>query len=309
MGKSEYFEVRKVEGEVEQPQIILDADAIYDLLYILMRVNYSYPAENVVLISPRHKWEPIIKSGKSVIFNNDYSHGGCLGNQYWQVQKNYDLADFDRWQVVDCGMHYGRFVDDMWWVVDNLEAGLAHVALSEKKLYEEYGYRMHPTKRYQQHVALGGEFISTWFKGGRVYVGNRVVRHCAESVRRWNRLASPWILDRFIASMNSYFGMMKNRNAFRIVCKLADMVAPEWMRYCEFDKDRRCFVAREGYTHNEILCKQYNFKLHKLTTNHGTRKNQCPGVPAAGAPGKNGIDGCPRSKVRKAGKEIQHPVS
>lgn len=31
MGKSEYFEVRKVEGEVEQPQIILDAEAIYDL--------------------------------------------------------------------------------------------------------------------------------------------------------------------------------------------------------------------------------------------------------------------------------------
>ena len=32
MGKSEYFEVRKVEGEVEQPQIIIDAEAIYDLL-------------------------------------------------------------------------------------------------------------------------------------------------------------------------------------------------------------------------------------------------------------------------------------
>ena len=32
MGKSEYFEARKVEGEVEQPQIILDAEAIYDLL-------------------------------------------------------------------------------------------------------------------------------------------------------------------------------------------------------------------------------------------------------------------------------------
>ena len=32
MGKSEYFEIRKIEGEVEQPQIIIDADAIYDLL-------------------------------------------------------------------------------------------------------------------------------------------------------------------------------------------------------------------------------------------------------------------------------------
>ena len=32
MGKSEYFEIKKAEGEVEQPQIIIDADAIYDLL-------------------------------------------------------------------------------------------------------------------------------------------------------------------------------------------------------------------------------------------------------------------------------------
>ena len=32
MGKSEYFEIRKIEGEVEQPQIIIDAEAIYDLL-------------------------------------------------------------------------------------------------------------------------------------------------------------------------------------------------------------------------------------------------------------------------------------
>lgn len=32
MGKSEYFEIKKVEGEVEQPQIIIDADTIYDLM-------------------------------------------------------------------------------------------------------------------------------------------------------------------------------------------------------------------------------------------------------------------------------------
>ncbi len=32
MGKSEYFEIKKVEGEIEQPQIILDAHALYSLL-------------------------------------------------------------------------------------------------------------------------------------------------------------------------------------------------------------------------------------------------------------------------------------
>ena len=108
-----------------------------DLLYILRRVVYAYPAEHAVLISPRHKWEPIVKAGKSVIFGREDGRGACLGNQFWQVEKNYDLNGFDHWQVDTCGMHYGRFVDDMWWVVDNLEAGLAHVGLSEKKLLEE----------------------------------------------------------------------------------------------------------------------------------------------------------------------------
>lgn len=32
MGKSEYFEIKKVDGEIEQPQIIIDAEALYDLL-------------------------------------------------------------------------------------------------------------------------------------------------------------------------------------------------------------------------------------------------------------------------------------
>ena len=32
MGKSEYFEVNKLPGEKEQPQIVLDAEKIYDLL-------------------------------------------------------------------------------------------------------------------------------------------------------------------------------------------------------------------------------------------------------------------------------------
>ena len=243
-----------------------------DLLYILLRVVYSYPADNIRLKGPLWKWDPIRKAGKSVVFNCEPGRGACLGNQFWQVEKNYDLNDFDHWQVDVCGMRYGRFVDDMYWVVDNLEAGLAHVALSERKLLEEYGYRMHPKKRYQQHVKMGGEFIGTWFKDDRMYVGNRVVRHAEEVVRKWNRMASPWMLDHFMQSMNSYLGMMKRRYAYRIIRDVVDMVSEEWLRYCHFNNERRCFVANEGYTHNELLMRKYHFKLHK-TKHHGTRTN------------------------------------
>ena len=249
-----------------------------DLLYILMRTNYGYPAENARLRSPRFKWEPIIKSGKSVIFNNRPGYGACLGNQYWQVEKNYDLNDFDHFQVDTCGLEYLRFVDDMAWVVENKEAGLAHVALSEKKLLEEYGYRMHPRKRYCQHYTKGGEFIGTWFKMGRIYVGNRVVKHAKEAIRRWNRNASREQLPHFLASINSYLGMMKHRQAYGIIRDLVDLVSDRWLQYVEFNEPRRCFQARDGYKHNELLMQKYHFKLHKYDK-AGT--NQRPGVATA----------------------------
>ena len=250
-----------------------------DLLYILMRTNYSYPAEHIHLRSPKAKWDPIIAAGKSVIFNSEPGRGACLGNQYWQVEKNYDLNDFDHFQVDDCGLPYIRFVDDMAWVVENKDAGLAHVALSEKKLLEEHGYRMHPKKRYCQHYTKGGQFISAWFKMDRVYVGNRVVRSAENAVREWNRNAGPAQLEHFLASINSYLGLMKHRNAYGIIRNLVDRALPRWEKYVHFNDERRCFQANPGYTHNELLMQRYHFKLHKY---HGkNRTTQRLGVSAA----------------------------
>lgn len=235
-----------------------------DLLYILMRINYAYPQDNVCLKSPRFAYDDIVASGKSVIFNNDYNHGACLGNQFWQVQKNYDLADFDRWQVETCGMHYGRFVDDMWWVVDNLQAGLAHVALSEKKLLEE-GYLMHPRKRYQQHYSKGVKFLGAHIKFNRVYTDDRTIRNCRQAIRRWNRLVGLFNLEHFLASINSYLGLMKHRNDYGKIRTLADEVSSRWLHYCHFNPDRCCFEANDGFKHNDILTRKYSFKYHDKT--------------------------------------------
>ena len=242
---------------------IPEGDEKDDLMYILMRVNYAFPQHNVRLLCPRYEYDDIIASGKSVIFNNDYDHGGCLGNQFWQVQKNYDLADFDRWQVVDCGMHYGRFVDDMWWVVDNLQAGLAHVALSEKKLLEEEGYVMHPRKRYQQHYSKGVSFLGVHIKFNRVYTNDRTIRNCRIAIRKWNRLAYPSQLEHFLASINSFLGLMKHRNDYGKIRDLVDLVSPKWLKYCHYNDDRRCFEANRGYKHNDILIRKYGFKFNK----------------------------------------------
>ena len=256
-----------------------EGDLREDLLYILIRTNYAYPGTNARLRSPRRRWDPIIAAGKSVLFNGNPAKGACLGNQYWQVEKNFDLNGFDHFQVDTCGLHYVRFVDDMAWVVDNLQAGLAHVALSERMLLEQYGYRMHQRKRYQQHYTKGGEFIGTWFRMDRVYVGNRVVRNARKTFREWNRNPSRSKLPHFLSSVNSYLGMLKHKNAYGILRDLVDMVSPKWLQWCHYNDDRRCFEANPGSTFNELLLDKYHFKLSR---NHGkARPTKRPGVPAA----------------------------
>lgn len=250
-----------------------------ELLYILLRTTYAYPAENVHFRSSIACWADIRKAGKSVIFNCPDGKGACLGNQHWQVEKNYDLNDFDHFQVDACGLHYVRFVDDMVWVVQDKEAGLAHVALSERILREEYGYEMHPRKRYCQHYTKGGNFIGIWFKPGRTYIGNRVVRNAEQKIRWWNRHASAANIDHFLSSVNSYTGLMKHHAAYNIIRRLVDeVVSKKWLRFVHFNEDRLCFQANPGYTHNEILLRKYNFKLHK----HGkARSTERAGVAAA----------------------------
>ena len=256
-----------------------ESEEMDDLLYILMRTNYSYPQTNARLRCSKERWRPVIDSGKSVIFNCPEDRGACLGNQYWQVEKNYDLNDFDHWQVDVCGMYYTRFVDDMIWIVPNKTMGLAHVAQSEKILKEQFGYSMHPRKRYCQHYSKGGQFISAWFRMGRLYIGNRVVHNAEFTVKKWNKHVKLDNLEHFLCSINSYLGLMKHRNAYGIIRNLVDKVAPGWLHFCSYNDDRRCFQANPGYTHNELLIKKYHIKLHKY---HGhIRSDQRFGISAA----------------------------
>lgn len=276
-----------------------------DLLYILMRVNYAYPQEHARLRSPRFRWDGIVAAGKSVVFNNDPSRGACLGNQYWQVEKNYDLAEFDRFQVEVCGLAYTRFVDDMVWVVENKEAGLAHVATSERMLLEDCGYRMHPRKRYCQHYSKGLTFLGAKIRFGRVYASNRCVRNCRMRIRRWNRMVSPSMLGHFLDSINSYLGLMKHRDAYGVIRDLVDEVSPEWLRYCHYNDDRRCFEANDGYGRNDILKRKYHFKLNKdrhrydKTGNRGQK--ECPALPRQGQGGEVEGDGLRGGQDRRGG--------
>ena len=262
-----------------------------DLLYILQRTVWSYPSINTRLKSPRWMWDKYIEPHKSVVLSLDVTHGAALGNQFYQVSQNFDINDFDHRQVDVAGIEYLRYVDDRRWVVENKEAGLAYVNGEEAWLEQTYGYKSHPLKRQVQHYSKGGYFLGFYYKYGRLYISNRVVRRAKRKIREWNRLASVDRLKHFLASVNSYFGRMKQPDicAFKVQQELVALIAPAWLRYCHYDQERRVLVANPGYTHNELLCRKYHFKIkskkHNGNTSNSGRARQT-GVPperAAGA--------------------------
>lgn len=78
------------------------------------------------------------------------------------------------------------------------------------------------------------------------------------------RLAYPSQIEHFLASINSFLGMMKHRNDYGKIRDLVEEVSPKWFRYCHYNDDRRCFEANEGYKHNDLLIRKYGFKFNKL---------------------------------------------
>lgn len=251
-----------------------------DLLYLLLRTVWAYPALNTHIKSPREEWDAY-PAYKSVAFSKDLSRGATLGHQFWQVSQNFDINDYD-WRQIRNGIEYLRFVDDREWVVQNKECGLAYVNGEERWLEDTYGYTSHPRKRTCQHFSKGGYFIGYYYKFDRLYISNRVVYKCRQRIAYWNRHATENNIEHFLSSINSYLGRMKQPGvyAYGIIRDLVDMVSPRWERFVHYNDGRRCYEANASYRHNDLLIRKYHFKIHKHNGKQ-PRQNQRAGVAAA----------------------------
>lgn len=266
MGKSEYNECRTLPGESEQPQIILDAEAIYGLLIraevMMSKVDRVRYANRAI--------EQILDAIREFILAYDFEDD----REMHLKRMCANVAVFLRTmriiaeRNVICIMpRYDTATPDM----------LKH-ELMERMLREEFGYVMHPRKRYQQHYSKGVSLLGAHIKYGRVYTDERTIRSFRRTIRKWNRLAYPSMTEHFLSSVNSYLGILKHRNDYGKLRGLVEEVSPKWLKYCHYNDDRRCFVANEGYGHNDVLVRKYGFRFNKSKHRHhdktGNRRQQ-----------------------------------
>lgn len=235
-----------------------EGDDKEDLEWMALIAIHANPQRHFYRKSAIEEWG-LIKPEKSLL-NKDDGTGGVIGFHLWQTTMNIYYSDIDHLAVDEMGLLYTRFMDDTIMVVEDKEAALTLLPLFREK-YKEVGSTMHPRKFSCQEVTKGVKFLGSYIKGDRLYIANRTLRKVRSRIGELNLCKGKLgKLDQFISTMNSYFGLLKNKNEFRNIERLWDMVSDGWKAYAEVDWDRLCVVAIEGYKHNDFI----NYKFRRI---------------------------------------------
>lgn len=241
-----------------------------DILWLIMIMVYANPQNHCYRRSARHMWQ-YVEPEKS-LFHKDAQHGLPIGNLLSQHLMNLYYTEIDKWATEECGLHYCRFVDDMYFVTDNKETFLAYVLPELRKRLSAIDSRLNERKFYCQEVKRGVECLGSVIKCERIYLGNRTVHKAFNRISELNGIRNKETnVRRIIDTFNSYSGMLKTRNGFKTLMRLKDALSEGWWQYVEFDEYRLCLTVKEEYNRRNQLNRKYNLKLKHYDTERKRR--------------------------------------
>lgn len=152
--------------------------AKYELVkFCLAQTIFDDPCRDVKKKGWPQDWRhlPPTKS----LFTQPAGVGMVIGNLTSQLLSNIYLDQLDRFVTLDLGWkHYGRYVDDFFFVVTEEELAQAKAdILKIEKYLKELGLVLHPQKRTVQPASHGVPFLGAVVYPGRIIPGRRVWRN------------------------------------------------------------------------------------------------------------------------------------
>ncbi len=177
--------------------------------YLIKMIIYHDPTKDAVIKGDRSDWAglPYDKS----LFNAPRDTGLPIGNLTSQLFGNIYLDGMDKYIKHKLGFrYYGRYVDDFFMVCKDKQ----RLKLAMKKidifLKENLFLDIHPGKIYFQHIKTGVKFLGVFIKPYRIYIDKR----CKSAFYR--KIDTIGIVDKPLEICNSYLGLMKNYDSFRL---------------------------------------------------------------------------------------------
>lgn len=209
------------------------------ILYLIKTVVFNDPTKNCRIKGKKEDWAGLPKS-KSLFFSGK-DKGFPIGNLTSQLFANIYLDEFDHFVREQLGIRQcGRYVDDMVFFHRDRDFLKAAVAKIRNYLQKELELEVHPQKIYFQHFKKGVKFLGVFIKPWRIYVSRRTKNGLFQKARAWNKILEKKELNKadcanILASANSYLGIMKHYQTFRLREKILGLLNPKFWEYFFLD--------------------------------------------------------------------------
>ena len=188
------------------------------LKWAISQIVFDDPTDGVRLQGTYKDWIGL-PDDKSLMVQPE-GQGMVIGNYTSQTFSNIYLDALDRFIVFDLGWkHYGRYVDDFYFVVTEEELPQAKrdiQAISD--FLAGYGLKLNLKKTRITEVHKGIKFLGAVVRGNQIFPGKRVVRNFREAVYQ---VATG---QRGPEVIVSYLGMFSHYDAGKIIAKVFDNV-------------------------------------------------------------------------------------
>lgn len=234
------------------------------LKWLAMVTIHCYPARHYERRTPRHLWDEHIKPEKSIL-NKPDGIGVPIGRLTSQAGMGLYINNEVRWLNDECGIRTTVFMDDGVMVVpDRLKAYALSLLPELRRRLAAKGVKMNDKKFYCQQHWKGLEFLGSHIRTGRIILNDSTWERCQSRIENFNKLPRHEKydhLDRFISTINSYTGLLKNRTSYGRICQLRDAIAADWWTWLEWDARRLCVVSKPKHTFRARIKRKYHLKI------------------------------------------------
>jgi retron-type reverse transcriptase len=223
----------KLQAFIHQKYLQPDKELVLELC---QKVIYNDPTHNCTIKGKRGNWDGL-PADKS-LFHSPLNCGLPIGNLTSQVFANFYMNIFDHFVKHDLGIrYYSRYVDDFVLVHQDKDYLKSLIPILSNFLLSTLQLTLHPKKIYLQHYTKGVKFLGAIIKPNCIYIANRTKGNFYEAIEKQNEIArnrkpTKDEQGKFISSMNSYLGIMKHYNTYKLrKVILFKNLAPWWWNW------------------------------------------------------------------------------
>lgn len=205
------------------------------ILRLVKQIIYYRPEDRCYIKGQISDWNGL-PCHKSLF----WSEGHCglpIGNLTSQIFANFYLTSFDKFVTETLGLkYYGRYVDDFVIIHESKQELLqAHKKIKEF-LAKDLRLELHPKKFYLQHYTKGVKFIGAMIKPNRIYIEKRSKGNLYRKINEILPQMAQGVdktfdeIGHFMSSVNSYLGIMRHYNTYRLRRKILNEINNTFLR-------------------------------------------------------------------------------